>query len=73
MTAVASALILKKLAALRVELVDLAFVMDRRGRSEAADVAMTASARIGELCQEFETAGWTQPSPAAGTETLKMS
>jgi len=39
-----------KLAGLRAEFVDLAFALERRGRIDAADVAMTASARVGELC-----------------------
>lgn len=39
-----------KLAALSVEFIDLAFSLERRGRIDAADVAMTASARVAELC-----------------------
>ena len=46
-------LLREKLAALRVELVDLAFTLERRGRLDAADVALAASARVGELCDEF--------------------
>ena len=42
-----------KLAGMRAEFVDLAFALERRGRIDAADVAMTASARLGELCDEF--------------------
>jgi hypothetical protein len=45
--------ILGKLHGLRTELVELAFVLDRRGRIEAADVAMTISGRVGELCEEL--------------------
>lgn len=45
----------EKLKALQVELVELAFALDVKGRLEAADVAMTTSARIGELCAEAET------------------
>lgn len=45
--------ILGKLDGLRTELVELAFVLDRRGRIEAADVAMTISGRVGELCEEL--------------------
>lgn len=48
--------VLKKLASLRTELVDLAFVLDRRGRPDAADVAMITSARIAEICNELEMA-----------------
>ncbi len=45
--------LMQKLAQLRGELVELAFTMDRRGRPEAADVAMMVSARVGELCEEY--------------------
>lgn len=45
-----------KLAGLRAEFVDLAFALERRGRLDAADVAMTASARVGELCDELSEA-----------------
>lgn len=54
-----------KLAGLRVEFVDLAFTLERRGRFDAADVAMTASARVGELYDEVadnETSGETGPA-----------
>lgn len=43
-----------KLATLRVEFIDLAFALERRGRIDAADVAMTASARVAELCEDGE-------------------
>jgi hypothetical protein len=42
-----------KLSVFRAELADLAFAMDRRGRAEAADVALMAFARIGEICDEL--------------------
>jgi len=45
--------LLAKLAALRVELVDLAYQLDVQGRLEAADVAMSTSARVAEICEEF--------------------
>lgn len=45
---------LEKLSGFRTELADLAFLMDRRGRAEAADVAMMAFARIGEICEELQ-------------------
>jgi hypothetical protein len=44
---------LEKLDRLRTELVELAYTLDVRGRLDAADVAMTTSARIGELCDEL--------------------
>jgi hypothetical protein len=43
----------QKLDRLRTELVELAYTLDTRGRAEAADVAMTTAARIGELCEEL--------------------
>jgi hypothetical protein len=43
----------EKLDELRTELVDLAFALERRGQFEAADVAITTSSRIGELCEEL--------------------
>ncbi len=59
--------ILGKLDGLRTELVELAFVLDRRGRIEAADVAMTISGRVGELCEELSAAG------GSATEKTKTS
>lgn len=41
-----------KLAALRAELSDLAFDLDRRGRHDAADLAAGIAARLGELADE---------------------
>jgi hypothetical protein len=46
----------KKLDRLRTELVELAYSLDTRGQFEAADVAITTSARIGELCEELADA-----------------
>ena len=46
---------LEKLEALRTELVDLAFDLERRGRLDAADVAITTSVRVSELCEELGT------------------
>lgn len=46
--------VLNKLDQLRTELVELAYALDTRGRLEAADVALTTSLRIGEMCAEFE-------------------
>lgn len=45
--------LLGKLHGLRAELAELAFVLDRGGRLDAADVAMTISGRVGELCEEL--------------------
>jgi hypothetical protein len=50
--AFSSGILLRELAQLRAELVELAFTMDRRGHPEAADVAMMVSARVEELSAE---------------------
>ena len=65
---------LEKFGQLRAELIELAYTLDIRGQREAADVAMTTSARIAELCEEFAGARWADsqsalevaPSPSAG-------
>lgn len=41
-----------RLGRLRTELSDLAFTLERRGRFDAADLALATSARLGELCEE---------------------
>ncbi|HTQ31193.1 MAG TPA: hypothetical protein VMI53_08275 [Opitutaceae bacterium] len=48
--------IFEKLDQFRRELVDLAFTLECRGRFDAADVAMTTSARMAELCDEVAAA-----------------
>jgi hypothetical protein len=48
--------VLAKLAALRAELVEQAYALERQGRLDAADVAIAASARIAEVCTELEPA-----------------
>jgi hypothetical protein len=45
--------LLARLNALRTELADLAFTLERRGRLDAADLAVTVSARVAEICDEF--------------------
>lgn len=60
--------IVGKLDRLRTELIDLAVTLEGRGRLDAADVAMTTSARVGELCDELAAEQFTakpNPSPAA--------
>ncbi|MDB6093318.1 MAG: hypothetical protein JWM32_880 [Verrucomicrobia bacterium] len=51
--------IARQLDALRAELVELAFALDRRGSAEAADVAITTSAKVEELRAEL----CCEPSP----------
>ena len=59
-------LILEKLDGLRTELVDLAFILECRGRLDAADVAMTTSARVAQLRDDLgATARISSPGPAA--------
>jgi hypothetical protein len=53
MSEVSAHAILEKLDQLRTELVDLAFTLEQRGRLDAADVAISTSARVGELCAEL--------------------
>ena len=45
-----------RLAALRTELIDLAYDLDVRGACAAAAVAVTTSTRIAGLCAEFSVA-----------------
>ena len=56
MPAAATASVPEKLAALRTELVELAYRLERQGRLDAADVALAISARIAELNVELEAA-----------------
>lgn len=39
-----------QLAALRTELVEQAYILERQGRLDAADVAIATSLRLGEVC-----------------------
>jgi hypothetical protein len=52
--------VFEKLDRLRTELAELAFTLDRRGRPEAADVAMQISGRVGEIRDEI-AAGRGEP------------
>ena len=45
-----AAQVIDQLAALRAELVEQAWVLERQGRLDAADVAIALSHRLGELC-----------------------
>ncbi len=58
---------LNQLSAFRTELADLAYVMDRRGRAEAADVALMAFARIGEICEELRPGENARSHPPTST------
>lgn len=53
MSSVATATVLDRLAALRTELVEQAYLLERQGRLDAADVAVATSLRIGEVCDEL--------------------
>lgn len=55
--------VLAKLAALRTELVEQAYALERQRRLDAADVAITASVRLAEICAELE-AGERGSAPA---------
>jgi hypothetical protein len=50
-----------QLAALRAELVEQAYALERQGRLDAADVAIAASARVAELCSELSAARGSSP------------
>jgi hypothetical protein len=43
-----------QLAALRAELVEQAYALERQGRLDAADVAISLSHRLAELCPSSE-------------------
>jgi hypothetical protein len=53
MIALPSCTCLEKLDALRADLADFAYQLDRRGRADAADVANTLAARIAVLRDEL--------------------
>lgn len=55
--------VIEKLAALRTELVEQAYALERQGRLDAADVAIAASVRLAEICAELE-AGELRPGAA---------
>ena len=63
-----TAVLLGKLAALRTELVEQAFHLERQGRLDAADVAIATSVRLGELDEEH--AGAAGRSPANPAEAV---
>ena len=48
-----------QLAALRVELVEQAYALERQGRLDAADVALAASHRIAEITAALDMPGRT--------------
>ena len=61
--------ILDRLDALRVELVEQAFALDRAGNLPAADVVMMTSARVAELRQEF----FDEPAPLTTERASTLS
>lgn len=58
---------LDRLDALRAELADLAYLLERRGRHDAADLAIAVSARVGEICDELA------PGPAGSDRAPRSS
>jgi len=54
--------LLTELEALRIELEALGFSLDSQGSREAADVALTTSARVGELCADYATPDFFLPT-----------
>jgi glyoxylate carboligase len=56
MSPVSTAAISDRLAALRAELIEQAFALERQGRIDAADVALAVSHRIAEFCAELDPA-----------------
>lgn len=49
--------VLAKLAALRTELVEQAYALERQGRLDAADVVIATSVRLAEIAVELEGGG----------------
>lgn len=68
MTNARAHLVRTQLDQLRTDLVELAFQLDRRGRPEAADVAMTTSARLAELCEALAAEEFSGACPGARVE-----
>lgn len=62
MTDPAPAFALQKLAALRTELIDLAFELERQRRLDAADVAISTAGRLEEIGAQL--AAEARPLPA---------
>ena len=62
--------LLARLDALRVELVEQAFALDRAGNLPAADVVMMTSAREAELRQEFSDEPASLTTERASTLSL---
>lgn len=70
--AIMSCDLLRRLHELRTDLVDLAFALERRGQMEAADVAITTSARLQELCDQ--SAGRSDfPQPDQSVQSVPVS
>ena len=56
MTISKTELVLEKLHGLRTELVELAFALERKGRLDAADIALSTSTRLADLHDELRDA-----------------
>lgn len=57
---------LEKFDALRTELTDLAFILERRGRVDAADIATAISARLAAWREEWASAQASVPDASRG-------
>src|SRR5882757_7851319 len=64
-------IVLRKLDQLRTELVDLAFSLEKRGRRDAADIAIAVSSRVGELCEEITGSHARPAATATGSPSSK--
>jgi hypothetical protein len=62
-----------RLDALRSNLADVAFGLERRGRIDAADAVMEISARIDALCAEDDAATTPPPSRSPALPSLPSS
>ncbi|HEY0864004.1 MAG TPA: hypothetical protein VGD97_07870 [Lacunisphaera sp.] len=72
MTESPAAPVLAKLAALRTELVEQAYALERQGRLDAADVVIATSVRLAEIAVELETGGCS-PVAAGGLNRFPAS
>lgn len=60
----------QKLDALRAELADLAYRLEKRGRLDAADIAIATAARLGEFRDELVAANTSTPATGHDADSL---